>query len=384
MAPSYPPAFLAGGPARSLHALVEALADEFSFFVVTSATDALTPGPMLTVTPGRWSVFGRALVWYGLRRHMTPRTVARLLRESNPEIIYLNSLLDYRFGILPLLVARTLFRSVPIVLAPRGELSPGALAFKRQKKQLFITTFRLLNLHNAVAWHASTDRERADIERVFGLNVKVHVAIDLRAGLSGEGLDPNHRQSRSDGQGASLVFLSRIVRKKNVATLIEAMRFVRGSARLFIAGPVEDPGYWDECQGLINDLPDPRTVTYLGPIPGDEVVSFLNGFDLFVLPTLGENFGHVVLESLAAGTPVIVGDDTPWHQLEPSGAGWLCDPADARALADRIEHFLSLGVPAQERMRAAAREVAQEVLSDPSGVDANRSMFQTASSTKPW
>jgi glycosyltransferase involved in cell wall biosynthesis len=253
---------------------------------------------------------------------------------------------------------------------------------KRQKKQVFITTFRLLNLHNAVAWHASTDREKADIERVFGLNVKVHVAIDLRAGLSGEGLDPNHRQSGSDGQGASLVFLSRIVRKKNVATLIEAMRFVRGSARLFIAGPVEDPGYWGECQGLINDLPDPRTVTYLGPIPGDEVVSFLNRFDLFILPTLGENFGHVVLESLAAGTPVIVGDDTPWHQLEPSGAGWLCDPADARALADRIEHFLSLGVPAQERMRAAAREVAQEVLSDPSGVDANRSMFQTASSTK--
>ena len=179
-----------------------------------------------------------------------------------------------------------------------------------------------------------------------------------------------------------MVFLSRIVRKKNVATLIEAMRFVRASARLFIAGPVEDPGYSGECQGLINDLPDPRTVTYVGPIPADEVVSFLNGFDLFVLPTLGENFGHVVLESLAAGTPVIVGDDTPWHQIEPSGAGWLCDPSNPRALADKIEHFLSLGVPAQERMRAAALEVAQEFLSDPSGGDANRSMFQTASSSK--
>ena len=125
---------------------------------------------------------------------MTLTTVASLFRESDPEVIYLNSLLDYRFGILPLLVTRTLFRDIPIVLAPCGELSPGALALKRQKKRVFITTFRLLNLHNAVAWHASTDREKADIERVFGLNVKVHVAIDLRAGLSGEGLDSSHRQ----------------------------------------------------------------------------------------------------------------------------------------------------------------------------------------------
>ena len=63
MAPSYPPAFLAGGPARSLHALVEALADEFSFFVVTSAADASAPGPMPTVTPGRWSVLAER--WSG-------------------------------------------------------------------------------------------------------------------------------------------------------------------------------------------------------------------------------------------------------------------------------------------------------------------------------
>ena len=46
-------------------------------------------------------------------------------------------------------------------------------------------------------------------------------------------------------------------------------------------------------------------VEYVGAVPGDGAVSFLSRFDLFVFPTLGENFGHVVLESLAAGTPVI-------------------------------------------------------------------------------
>ena len=382
---SYPPAFLAGGPARSLHALVEALAPEFRFFVVTSATDGRSAtDPMVSVEPSRWSTFGRAMVWYEFRHRMSARRAARLLRESQPQVIYINSLFDYQFGILPLLVARTLFRRVPIVLAPRGELSAGALALKRQKKRAFIATFQLLRLQDSVTWHASTDQEKADIERVFGLNVKVHVAIDLRMGLSGDGFEPSQRQRESDDpQRGSLVFLSRIVPKKNVATLIQAMRLVRGSARLFIAGPIEDARYWNQCLGLINDLPDPGLVKYVGTIRADEVVSFFNRFDLFVFPTLGENFGHVVLESLAAGTPVIVGDDTPWHQIETSGAGWVCDPTNAEAIAERIEHFLSLGVTAQERMRIAARDLAQKVLNDPSGVDANRSMFHAAASTEP-
>jgi glycosyltransferase involved in cell wall biosynthesis len=382
--PSYPPAFLAGGPARSLHALVEALAPEFRFFVVTSATDASATDPMLSVEPSRWSTFGRATVWYESRHHMSARTAARLLRESEPHVIYINSLFDFQFGILPLLVARTLFRKVPIVLAPRGELSAGALALKRQKKRVFIATFKLLKLHDAVAWHASTDREKADIERVFGVNAKVHVAIDLRTGLSGDEFAPAHWKRGSDDPPAdSLVFLSRIVAKKNLATLIQAMRLVRGSARLFIAGPIEDARYWNRCLGLINDLPDPRMVMYVGTIPSDDVVSFLNRFDLFVFPTLGENFGHVVLEALAAGTPVIVGDDTPWHEVETSGAGWVCDPTSAEAIAERVERFLSLGVTSRERMRIAARELAQRVLSDPSSVDANRSMFHAAASTHP-
>ena len=104
-------------------------------------------------------------------------------------------------------------------------------------------------------------------------------------------------------------------------------------------------------------------------------LSFLSRFDLFVFPTLGENFGHVVLESLAAGTPVIVGNDTPWHQIETVGAGWICDPASPEAVAELIERFLALDEDARMRMRTAARDLARQVLNDPRGVDANRAMF---------
>jgi glycosyltransferase involved in cell wall biosynthesis len=380
---SYPPAYLKGGPARSLHALVEALAAEFRFSVVTSASDGASTELMQSVDPGRWITFGRAAIWYESRHHMPARTTVKLLKEIEPQIIYLNSLFDFCFAIQPLLIARTMFCRVPIILAPRGELSAGALALKRPKKRAFIKAFRLLKLHESVTWHASTSQEKDDIERVFGPKIRIHVAIDLRIGLFGEGgAQRQSRRAPDDPQGGSLIFLSRIVPKKNLAAVIRAMALVKGIAHLSIAGPIEDAKYWNRCLELISDMPDSKLISYVGPIPADEVVAFLSRFDLFVFPTLGENFGHVVLESLAAGTPVIVGDDTPWRRIEASGAGWVCDPTNPGAIASLIERFLSLDDEARERMRIAAHSLAVEVVKDSSSVNANRSMFRAATWTE--
>ncbi|MGD0246928.1 MAG: glycosyltransferase [Streptosporangiaceae bacterium] len=375
----YPPAYLNGGPARSLHGLVETLAAEFSFSVITSALDDPAAGPMESVVPDMWSTFGHARIWYELSGRGWARQAVILLRETRPQVVYLNSLFDYRFSMMPLLVTRVWLRRIPVLLAPRGELSAGALTLKRRKKRLFLMIFRLLRLHKTVTWHASTGLEQADIERAFGAGVRTHVAIDLRTGLSCEtaGQDRADYATGTSG-GRSLVFMSRIVPKKNVATLIRALPLVSERVRLSIAGPIEDVKYWDQCLALIGKVTDTDldSVQYLGTVPAEFVVSFLSRFDLFVLPTLGENFGHVVLESLAAGTPVIVGHDTPWHQVEQAGAGWLCNPDDPGDVARLIQRFISLDKSARSRMRAAARLVATQVLDAPKGVAANRAMFQ--------
>ncbi len=373
---SYPPAYLAGGPARSLYGLVEALAAEFRFSVVTSALDGPAAGPMESVTPDTWSTFGHAATWYWLSSRRSARKAAALLRDSRPQVVYLNSLFDYRFSILPLLVIRLRSRRTPVILAPRGELSVGALTLKRRKKQFFLTTFRLLRLHKTVTWHASTGQEQVDIERVFGSGVRSHVAIDLRTGISCQAAgDDQIRRPSGESGGCSLIFFSRIVPKKNVATVIRALPLVSGDVRLSIAGPIEDTRYWDQCRALIDEVTGPGSVKYLGTVPADQVVSFLSRFDLFVLPTLGENFGHVVLESLAAGTPVIVGYDTPWRRVEAAGAGWLCDPGDPGEVARLIQYFLRLDQDARSGMREAARLIAAQMLDAPDAVAANMAMF---------
>jgi len=48
----------------------------------------------------------------------------------------------------------------------------------------------------------------------------------------------------------------------------------------------------------------------------------MKAYHLFVLPTLGENYGHVIYEALSAGDPVLISDQTPWRGLEKEKAGW--------------------------------------------------------------
>ena len=298
-----------------------------------------------------------------------------MLRETNPQVVYLNSLFDFRFAILPLLTAWISSRGIPVMLAPRGELSVGALSLKRRKKLLFIALFRMLGLHQAVSWHASTSLEKADIERVFGRGIRIYTALELRIGISIQSENHDYLPPR-DPYACSLVFFSRIVPKKNVATVIKAMSMVPKNTRLSIAGPIEDARYWGQCRALMDEIGDPESVRYVGIIPADSAVRFLADFDLFVLPTLGENFGHVILESLAAGTPVIVGYDTPWHQIEAAGAGWMCNPTNPEEIAELIRRFLALDERARWHMRTAARGVANEILNDPRHAEANRAMFR--------
>jgi len=52
------------------------------------------------------------------------------------------------------------------------------------------------------------------------------------------------------------------------------------------------------------------------------VTMTLLNYHFLVLPSLGESFGHVIVEALAAGCPLIISDTTPWQRLEEKGIGW--------------------------------------------------------------
>ena len=68
-------------------------------------------------------------------------------------------------------------------------------------------------------------------------------------------------------------------------------------------------------------LPPNVRVQYSGVVQRDDIPSILWESDCMVLPTAGENYGHVVAESLQAGCPVIITPRTPWTAVIQNGGG---------------------------------------------------------------
>ncbi|MCG7851979.1 MAG: glycosyltransferase family 4 protein, partial [Methanosarcinaceae archaeon] len=119
-----------------------------------------------------------------------------------------------------------------------------------------------------------------------------------------------------------IIFLSRISRNKNLDGALKILNGLKGQVRFDIYGPMEDRTYWSVCQKLISSLSENIEVRYFGSVAHDQVGTVMMEHDLFFLPTLGENFGHVILEALCAGCPVLISDQTPWRDLEEKGVGW--------------------------------------------------------------
>ena len=103
-----------------------------------------------------------------------------------------------------------------------------------------------------------------------------------------------------------LLFLSRLTPKKNPELLISAFAELnRSNVKLVFAGPYET-SYVDKLCLLCERLGVEDNVIFVGPLFGADKISAMYDADIFILPSANENFGNVVAESVALGTPVII------------------------------------------------------------------------------
>lgn len=331
--PTFEPGFRGGGPVRSISQIVDGAPSELDLILLTSDRDlgSRVAYPSLS---GCWVPRGQASVYYlkahSLRQWLSVIAELRLRRIS---LMYVNSIWAPHFSLIPILLA--VLRVLPvkrILVAPRGELSPGALAIKARKKHWFMAVWRRVLLRSETTWHASTELEAADIRLRFP-EADIIVCIDRP-------LAPARRLPslvKNSGR-MKFVFISRIAEMKNLNLAIQALSHIETPALFDIYGPIEDRKYWGDCKRSIALLPSHIEVTYRGELAPDRVVPTFGSYDAFVFPTRGENFGHVIAESLSASCPVICSDNTPWTPvLEAGGGAVVRDSTPAslgRVLAD--------------------------------------------------
>ena len=348
---------------RAISNTIARLASSADFFVVTRDHDA-DGSSYRDVTPGAWTTGSSASVRYA--RRLTPGLLRRCVVESACDVIWLNSFFSTAsLGILAL--RRMGFIHSPILLAPRGEFAPAALAQKRRRKAIAMHLLRWIGGPRSIHWLASSEVEHQEIVRAVGAQSITAVTESVAAVPDGDDAWPAKSSRRLNA-----VFASRIVPTKNLSFLLDVLATCKGEIHLDVIGPPEDRDYWARCQAQIAQLPPRVTVAYAGEVRHHDLQQRLTAYDLLILPTRGENFGHIVVEAWASGCPVLVSDRTRWRDLTASGVGWDV-PLDREAWAAVIDTCVEMGAESHRTMRRTAREYARRVWRE--GVSGDRSLL---------
>ena len=273
----------------------------------------------------------------------------RALRSVPFDLLYVNSLWNPAFTVVAILAVRfRLIHAQRILLAPRGELSAGALSLKARKKSLFLRWWAPLLRSVNVAWHAASDQEVEEIRAFFPwADITVNQPqVSFRA-------EPLPPAMVAEGP-ARLVFIGRISPKKGLDVALTALRSLFEPVVFDIYGPLEDARYWSRCRSLIRQLPTYVQATYRGELASADVRRTFSRYDAFLFPTRGENFGHVIAESLSASCPVFCSDQTPWTEVLDAGGGFVVRNLTATELGLQLRRFVGF-TPAE---RLAVRQAA--------------------------
>ena len=364
------PGYKAGGPIQSIANFVNNFGDIFDISIVTSNKDLGATKPYDGIKSNVWVVKDNYRVKYLDKKHLNISNFRFLLKEDFYDSVYFNSLFSVYFTLLPLWFA--VKYNMRVVLAPRGMLGSGALNLKKRKKQLALWFLKMSGISNKIIWQGTASTEVLEIKICFGEKMQVKLAPNLSA-RTPEFLITKQKEIAT----LNLFFLSRISEKKNLIGALNYLKEVKECYQInfSIIGPIGEPGYWNECELLINKLPKHITVNYFGAIPNLELPEVLKQQQVLLLPTFNENFGHVILEALQAGCPVILSNQTPWLDLNKKKIGYDIDLDKPEDFISAIECFAKMNEEDYQQWSLNAFNFATEFTNNKDIINANRDLF---------
>ena len=304
----YAPGYKGGGPIQSCINMVENLYDQFDFYVLCADRDYKETVPYSGVKINQWNEVGHAKVYYLSPDKQDLKGVEEAINSIDYDVMYLNGFFSPIFTIRPLILRRLgKLKKKPVILTPRGDFT-GGCENKKLKKYSYIYLVKLLGLYNGLLWHATSDIEKRDIKQKFA-KANVFTVPNLPAKF----VPKKPCISKKTGE-LRLVFVSRIFPKKNIKYALEVLsKITEGNVVFDIYGPMEDKGYWAECEELMEKMPSNVKVKYCGEAEHKDIPHIFEQYHAFFFPTLGENYGHVIVEAMMNNCLCILSKGvTPW------------------------------------------------------------------------
>lgn len=330
----YLPGYKDGGPVRSIKNLVDYLGDEYNFKILTCDRDHGDTEAYPNIKVNDWNQVGKAKVYYVPPRGFKPKLIKRLSNEV--DLVYCCGCFD-DYSINTLILKRFNMIKVPVVVAAMGLFSPMEFRLKYLKKKTFTTVFNLTGMFKKIYWSATSQMEIDEIKQQVRCKDNFFIAEDLPRKV-----DETPIVKEKEVGKLKVVWISRIAPKKNLKGAIEILKGVKSDIEFTIYGPIHNEEYWNECLVELNRLPSNIKWTWKGNVDSENVVEELKHHHVFLFPTLGENYGHVIQEALSAGCPTIISNQTPWNALEKNKCGYVYDLKAKDSFVDILEVYSNM------------------------------------------
>ena len=226
--------------------------------------------------------------------------------------------------------------SLPYIIFPHGMMDPWfkkTYPLKHLKKQLYWCWRQASVIQGAGAVCFTTEEEKRLAQKTFwpyrcreivtGLGVKEPPKIYKNK------IEDLNKFPSLKGKKV-LLYLGRFHPKKGVDLLINSwIRNIKENEILVLAGPLENENkYLENLQELSKKAEN--QILWTGMLKGDDKWSMLANADSLILPSHQENFGMVVAEAMAVGTPVYLTDKVNlWREVVSSGAATVASDNQA-------------------------------------------------------
>jgi glycosyltransferase involved in cell wall biosynthesis len=345
---NYLPGYKYGGPVQTIKNLTDRLGGEYDFRILTEDRDYGDTHAYQNIKYGEWNQVGKAKVRYVEPGGFTAKVIREL--SDMADMIYLCGCYN-DYARVTLWLQRIGKIRKPIVIAPMGIFAPGALhtgKFKYIKKKAYIAMCKALGYFDGVTWSVTNTDEENQVKDIIGQNARCIQAKDLPKCVdikcdAGSVSDEDDSTPTGKNRGElRIIYLSRISPEKNTEYALDIVRNLKGNIIFDIYGMSANEEYFDICMKKIKEMPANIKCSYMGSVRPEDVVGTFGRYHVFLFPTLGENYGHAIYESMAAGCIPVISDRTPWKDLEIENVGKILTLNDIKYDTQIMRQFVDM------------------------------------------
>ena len=284
------------------------------------------------------------------------------LKKSSLDLIHLHGLWMHPSAACAAFTRQT---GRPHIISPHGMLEQWALNNSRWKKQLAARLFEDANIKSALCLHALNIAEVNSI-REYGYEGPVCVIPNGVDMPRGDQTPPAPWWAKSAPEVKTLLYLGRLHRKKGLGNLLRAWSDLgeeREQWRLVIAG-WDEHGYRNDLQSLSMTLRIQSTVSFPGPLFGEEKDAAYRYCDGFILPSMSEGLPMVLLEAWAWGKPVLMTPQCNLPEGFEAGAAVRIEP-ERESIVEGLREFMAMDDARREAIGENGRLLAERRFSWP-------------------